>query len=67
MAVEEVTLDRIRHLETALALEQQKVEAVEKKVENLFSNIAKALWIVAGSVLLSIVTFMTGGGFNVSK
>lgn len=62
-----VIVSEIAHLKMELALERQKVESLQKKVDNLSSGIGRGLWILGGGFISAFVLWITNGGMGVVK
>lgn len=58
-------LERLRKLETENAVLEQRVQELDKKIDSVFTGIARALWVVAGTAIASFVSWIIGGGMNV--
>lgn len=67
--MDEVTAERIRHLEIEQVRLQSDVESLknensrlESEVKNLKSGIGRGLWILGGGFITSFVAWVVGGG-----
>lgn len=58
-------LERLRRLEMENAVLEQRVQELDKKIDSVFTGIARALWVVAGTAIASFVSWITSGGMNV--
>lgn len=58
-------LERLRKLETENAVLEQRVQELDKKIDSVFTGIARALWVVAGTAIASFISWIIGGGMNV--
>lgn len=60
-------VSEIAQLKMDLALERQKVESLQKKVDNLSTGIGRGLWILGGGFISAFVLWVTNGGMGVTK
>lgn len=41
-----------------------RIKVSEKRLEKIDGNIAKAVWIILGTLIAGVISFITGGGIS---
>lgn len=56
-------LERVRALETQIAVMQSQQKDILSKLNNLSGGINRGLWILGGGFIAAFVTWVVNGGF----
>ena len=56
-------LDRLRKIETEVALLKAENDTQRRRIENLSGGISRGLWLLGGGFIAAFVSWVVAGGF----